>query len=156
MAAMGFWRDISPWRAAKDFTSVWKGENPYRWRVLAVSVALTAGFMILLIPKSERIPPRPPVVTYITSFAPDRSDEEIVASNLANQKRQDELRALLAQREELRRKLYRDLGEATGLDVDEMEREIARDKADEEARREEEMRAFRERRSQVDGDTVGE
>ncbi len=79
------------------------------------------------------IPPASPDVTYITSYAPDRTDTEIVASNIANQKRKDALAARIAEREELRKELYRSLGRATGLDVDQMEAEIQAERALEEA-----------------------
>lgn len=126
---MGFWKDISPRRAMMDFLSVWMRENPHRWRVLAVSIALTAGLMILAIPKSERIEPRHPDITYITTFADGRSEAEIIASNIENQKRKDKLAELQRQRDELRRDLYRQLGQATGIDTDAMEAEIAREQA---------------------------
>ena len=131
---MGFLRDISPKRAASDFATVWKGENPHRWRILAISLALTAGFMILLIPKSERAAPQPPKISHwISTFAPDRTDEEIIASNIENQKRKEERAAELARIEERRKELYRQLGQATGIDTDEMERRIAEEEAADEA-----------------------
>ena len=80
-----------------------------------------------------RIPTRPPEVTYISTFAPGRSEAEIEASNAANQKQQDALRADQAAREEKAKDAYRALGRATGLDVDAMEREIKRDEAREQA-----------------------
>jgi hypothetical protein len=76
-----------------------------------------------------RAPPAPPEVTYISTFEGSRSDAEIEASNRANQAFQDRLRAEQAQREEEAREAYRTLGRATGLDVDAMERELAREKA---------------------------
>lgn len=80
---------------------------------------------------SERnyIAPRSPEVTYITSFAPDRTDEEIMASNALNQQRQDNLEARMREREELRRSMYRELGRATGIDVDEIEAEAEAERA---------------------------
>src|SRR5690606_5818539 len=91
------------------------------------------GLMMMLIPKSERVAPPRPEVTYITSWRADRTDEEIVASNLENQRRKEERAALEEERAELRKEMYRDLGRATGIDVDEMEREIAREEAAAEA-----------------------
>ena len=132
---MSFWRRINPKDAVEDFASEWRRPNPYRWRVLGVSVAATFAIMMVFIPDSERVEPRRPEVTYITSFAPDRTEEEIVASNLENQQRQDELAALRARREERRKELYRTLGRATFIDVEAMEAEIAREEAAEAARR---------------------
>ena len=82
-------------RAARSRTSSTSGgrPNPYRWRVLGVSVAATFALMVVMIPESERIEPRPPEVTWITTFQPDRTDAEIIASNIENQKRKDKLAA---------------------------------------------------------------
>jgi len=130
---MSFWRNISPRRAVEDFATEWRQPTPYRWRVLGVAVALTFALMILFIPKSERIEPRRPEVTYITSWRDGRSDAEIVASNLENQKRKDQAAAIEQQRVEIRKDMYRALGKATGLDTDAMEAEIAADEAAEQA-----------------------
>jgi len=130
---MSFWRRISPRRAVADFAHEWQQPNPYRWRVMGVSVAATFAILMVFLPKNERVPPRPPEITWITTYAPGRTDAEITASNLLNQRRKDELAARLAAREERRKELYRALGRATGVDVDAMEAEIAREKAAEEA-----------------------
>ncbi|MCB5426618.1 hypothetical protein H0274_15255 [Altererythrobacter sp. CC-YST694] len=129
---MAFWHNVSPTGAVKDFAHLWRN-NPHRWPVLAVSIAGSVGLMAIIIPKSERIIPRQPEVTYITTYAAGRSDAEILASNLANQKKQDVLRAQEAEREEYRKNLYRQLGRMTGVDVDKMEREIKQEQAAEEA-----------------------
>jgi hypothetical protein len=99
--------------------------------VLALAAVMTTGLLYHLTKERVRIPPRPPEVTYITTFADNRSDAEIAASNRENQKLQDRLRAEQAQREEKAKDAYRALGRATGIDVDAMEREIARDNAQE-------------------------
>lgn len=130
---MSFWRLISPRRAVEDFAHEWRQPNPYRWRVLGVSVAATFALMMLLLPESERIQPRPPEVTWITTFAEGRTDDEIVASNLENQQRKDRLAAEAAERAERRREAYKALGRATGVDVDSMEAEIERERAAEQA-----------------------
>lgn len=126
---MSFWRRISPRHAVQDFAQEWRQPAPHRWKVLGVSVAATFFIFMMFVPESQRVEPRPPDVTWITTFAPDRTQEEIIASNLANQQRQDELAARLARREEIRKNLYRELGRATFVDVDAMEREIAAEEA---------------------------
>lgn len=131
---MSFWRRISPRRAVADFANEWRQPNPYRWPILGVSIAATFFILMVFLPEDQRIEPRAPEITWITTYAPGRSDAEIAASNLANQRRQDELEARRAAREELRKSLYRELGRATGLDVDAMEAEIAREEAEEAAR----------------------
>lgn len=130
---MNFWRQISPRRAVEDFAHEWRQPNPYRWRVLGVSVAATFALMMLLLPESARIEPQPPEVTWITTFAEGRTDAEIVASNIENQERKDRLAAEAAEREERRRQAYKALGRATGVDVDSMEAEIESERAAEQA-----------------------
>jgi len=129
---MNFWRNVSPSGAVSDFASVWR-DNPHRWRVLAVSIAATTGLMLLFIPPSQLADPPKPRITYISTFDPTRTEAEIIASNRENQKRKEEREAQLAAAEERRKDLYRALGRATGLDVDAMEAEIAREEAAEEA-----------------------
>lgn len=97
--------------------------------VLAVAALMTCGLVYQFTRERVRIPPRPPEVTYISTFEPGRSDADIAASNLANQKMQDRLRADQKVREEKAKDAYRALGRATGIDVDAMEREIAREEA---------------------------
>jgi hypothetical protein len=126
---MGFWRQISPRRAVADFAQEWRQPNPYRWRILGVSVAATFALMVVLIPDSERIDPRPPEVTWITTFRPDRTDAEIVASNIENQKRKDRLAAQAAARAEQRKRNAKALGRAMGFDVKQLEEQYGDDPA---------------------------
>lgn len=122
---MSYWRRISPRGAIADFIELWRSPQPYRWQILGLSVALTFTMMILLIPKSERIPPAKPEVTFITTWEEGRTDEEIIASNLAHQKRKEEAAALAAERQARRREAFRALGKASGFDVDELERQFS-------------------------------
>ena len=124
---MSYWRKISPRGAVGDFVHEWRRPNPYRWRVLGVSVAATFALMVVMIPDSERITPRPPEVTWITTFKPDRTDAEIVASNLENQKRKDKARAEAEARAERRKQNARALARASGFDPDELERQYGED-----------------------------
>jgi hypothetical protein len=133
---MRYWSKFSPRMATDawgDWLSYWRQPTPYRWQILTLSVALTFTIMVLFVPESERAEPRRPDITYITTFEPGRTDEEIRASNIANQQRQDEVDAQRAALEERKRELYRQLGRATGVDVDAMEEQIERDRAAEEA-----------------------
>lgn len=100
-----------------------------RMSVLAIAALMTFGMLYSITRERVRIPTRPPEVTYISTFAQGRSEAEIVASNIANQKQQNALRAEQSAREEKAKDAYRALGRATGLDVDAMEREIKRDEA---------------------------
>jgi hypothetical protein len=102
-----------------------------RVSVLAIAVMMTGGLLYQFTRERVRIPPPMPEVTYISTFEPGRTDAQIAASNLANQKNQDRLNAERAKREEEAKDAYRALGRATGLDVDAMERDIARETAQE-------------------------
>lgn len=135
---MKFFRSINPVGAVSEFASIWQ-DNPYRWRVLIISAALTIGFFMVLLPKSQRIPPRPPEVIYISTFAEGRSEAEILASNLSHQKKKEALEALLTQREELRKDLYRKLGKATFLDTDKLEKQMEPDELKDKAKRDAEL-----------------
>ena len=103
--------------------------NPYRWRVLGVSVAATFTLMVVMIPDSERIEPRAPKITWITTFEPGRSDAEIVASNVENQKHKDKLKAEADARAERKREAARALARASGFDPDELARQFGDDPA---------------------------
>jgi len=126
---MRFWRQVSPRGAVDDFFHEWRRPNPYRWRVLGVSVAATFALMVVMIPDSERVPPRPPKVTWITTLEPGRTDAEIVESNLENQKRKDERAVAAAARAEQRKKNAKALGRAMGFDVEELEEQYGEDSA---------------------------
>ena len=134
---MRFLKRLNPVTGAKDFWHEFSRPNPHRWPVLGASALITGTLFYAFASERTYIPPASPEVTYITSFAPDRSDEEILASNIANQERQDALAARLQEREELRRSIYRELGRATGIDVDTIEAEAQAERAAEQAEAEE-------------------
>jgi len=100
--------------------------------VLLIAAGLTGTILYQFSKERWRIPPAPPEVEYITTFEPGRTDGDIAVSNRANQIEQDRLRAEQKQREEAAKETYRALGRASGIDVDAMEREIARDRTQEE------------------------
>ena len=129
---MSYWRRLNPRGGLDDFLDYWRQPTPYRWQILGVSVALTFTLMVLFVPENQRAEPRRPEVTYISTFEAGRTDEQIRASNLVIQRRQDELRARRAALEE--RKMDRQLGRATGVDVDAMEERIAREERELEVR----------------------
>src|SRR5690606_26535310 len=127
------WWKVSPVGALGDLLAYWRQPTPYRWQILGASVAMSFTLMVLFVPESQRAEPRRPDVTYISTFAPDRTDAEIAASNLENQRRQDRLRAEAEARAERKKAAYRALARASGFDVEAMEQQIARDRAAEEA-----------------------
>lgn len=123
---------FNPSNGIKDFWEEFRKPNPYRWPILAVSTLPMLGIIVWANGETVIAPPAPPQVSFITTFAEGRTDEEIRASNIENQRIQDARRAEQAERDEQVRDLYRELGRATGLDVDAMEAKIKADRAREE------------------------
>lgn len=126
---------FNPGPGIADFWNEFRKPNPYRWPILAASAIPVLLMYLWVQSETYIIPPERPKVTYITSFAPDRSDVEIADSNRVNQQRKDELRKAQEAIAEQKKDMYRELGRATGLDVDAMEAKIAADRAREEARK---------------------
>lgn len=120
-----YWRNVSPTGAVGDLVHEWRRPNPYRWRILAVSVLATLGLGLILIPPSVRAPPPKPEITYISTLAADRSDAQILAEDRENQQVQDALRAQDAERTARRKQFFRTLGRASGFDVDKLEKQFS-------------------------------
>ena len=116
-------KDVSPVGSIGDFVEHWKQPTPYRWQILGIAVALTFTLITLLVPKTERAPPAKPTIIWINSWPEGRSEQEILASNVANQKRKDADAAIEKRREEFRKEFYRKLARASGMDPDELARE---------------------------------
>lgn len=115
-----------------DFWNEIRKPHPYRWPILFVSCLPFSALMYYLASETQYKAPERPEITYITSFDPDRTDEEIMASNIENQEikeLREEQEEALAQR---KRDLYKALGAAAGMDVEEIDRrgEEARAKAE--------------------------
>jgi hypothetical protein len=117
-------KNLSPMDGIGDFIQQWRQPTPYRWQILGLSEALTFAMMVLLIPETQRAPPAEPDVIWINSWPEGRSDKEIMASNIANQKRKDAEAELQRQRDEVRKEFFRKLARASGMDPDELEREF--------------------------------
>lgn len=127
-----YWRRINPAGALSDFREVYNQAGRYRWRFAALAAAVTFGLFAVMWQEEMRGPPRRPTVTLITSWRADRSDAEIIASNLAHQKWKDKVLAEQAKRDEEVRKIYKALGRASGMDVDAIERKAMAERAAEE------------------------
>ena len=142
---MRFTSRFDPRAGAADLWEYLREPRPYRWPILAVSIAIPLAGVAMLTQESHFRPPDAPKVSFISTFAEGRSDEEIRQSNLENQKRKDAREAELAELRQQKVDAYKTLGRATGLDVDEMARqaaiENAREAAEAEARRRELYRA---------------
>ena len=134
--------------AKAGFADLWdyiREPRPYRWTFLTISILIPLAAIAMLAQESHFRPPDAPKVTFISTFAEGRSDEEIRRTNIENQKRKEAREAELAELREQKVEAYKTLGRATGLDVEEMEREAqienAREDAAAEARRRELYRA---------------
>ena len=134
----GMWRDVSPTGMIADFMTVWNQAGRNRWRIAAVSAACTFALFSFWA-QEEYVGPKPmPKVDYITTFESGRSDREILESNIANQKLQDQLAAEQAERDEKVREMYKSLGRISGMDVEKAERKYQAERA---AKLEEERKA---------------
>ena len=135
-----------------DFWNEWKKPTPYRWPILALSLAISGTMFYWLTKEEYYYPPEVPQVTYITTFAEGRTEEEIRQSNIENQRIQDERQAERERIEQRRRDLYKSLGAATGLDVEAMEAEAEAERAaEEQAERERLEELFGDGEEQTDG-----
>lgn len=130
---MSYWKHVNPVGAIADFRIVFQQAGKNRWRIAVLSAAATFGMFSVMVQEEHRIEPRKPRIVYINSWEADRSDEEIIASNIANQRYQDALRAEQAKRDEQTREFYRTLGRMSGMDVEAIEREAQAERAAKEA-----------------------
>ncbi|MEL7217069.1 MAG: hypothetical protein AAGK01_01405, partial [Pseudomonadota bacterium] len=93
-----------------DFWKEFRKPNPYRWPILFASAMPFGLIMYWLAGETVYKDPERPSITYITTFDPNRTDDEIAASNAENQ----EIKELRAAREEelaeRKRELYKALG----------------------------------------------
>lgn len=140
VVAMSRIQRFNPGPGVADLWEYFRRPQPYRWPILAASTLPIILIMVWATSEEVLVPPERPNVTYISTLAPDRSDDEILASNLANQEKQDEIRAQIEELEERKRDMYRALGAASGMDVEAMDRQAEAERAREEA----EAAAFRE------------
>jgi hypothetical protein len=124
LGKQSFWRNVTPGAAVRDFALLWR-ENPYRWRVLAASIALTTLLIYGMLPESQRAEPEKAKIIYISTFEPGRTDAEIIASNFENQKVKEKEAAIAAKQAEEVKEFYRALGRASGFDVDALERQYS-------------------------------
>ena len=131
----GMWRDVSPGGALGDFITVFRQAGRNRWRNVLLAALPPLGIFVVFANEEMRGLPPPPKVTYITSWRADRSEAEIVKSNIENQKYQNWLRAEQAKREAEVRELYKTIGRYSGMDVDAIAKQAEADRAAEEARK---------------------
>ncbi len=145
----GYWNDVRPTGMIADFIAVWRQAGRNRWRIAVASAACTIAVFMLMFEQGGSAPHPPPKVTYITSWRADRTDEEIVASNVRNQKIKEQLEAEQTKRDEEVRDIYKTLGRMSGMDVDKIVAEADAQKAAEEKAR---LEAYAARRAKTAGE----
>ncbi|AWW73705.1 hypothetical protein CD351_04595 [Erythrobacter sp. KY5] len=118
-----------------DFWHEFRKPNPYRLPILLMSSLPIAALMYYLIQDRNYVTPERPQITYISTLAEGRSDEEIIASNLENQEIKNLREAQEEALEARKRDIYKALGAAAGMDVDEIDRRGRAARAAEEAER---------------------
>lgn len=116
-----------------DFWNEFRKPNPYRWPILIASTAPFALILVWLSGEKHYGTTEKPQITYVTTYDPDRTDAEIMASNIENQEVKDLREAQDAELAQRKRDLYKALGAAAGMDVDEIERRADENRAAEEA-----------------------
>ncbi len=126
---MSYWRNINPTGAIADFRTVFQQAGSNRWRFAFLAGLTTFGIFSVMNQESWKKPRPKAEITYITSWHADRSDAEIIASNIANQKRKEARAAEQAAREEAVRNIYKKIGRASGMDVDGIEKQAQSDRA---------------------------
>lgn len=126
---------FNPTSGVLDFWTEFRKPNPLRVPILLVSMAPFALIFYWLSGETMYGEPEKPTITYITTLQEGRSDEEIIASNLENQEVKDLREQAEADLAERKREIYKALGAAAGMDVDEIERRADANRAAEEAAR---------------------
>lgn len=149
----GMWADVRPTGMIADFRQVWREAGHNRWRFALVAGACTFGVFYVMMGQEASAPHHPPKVTYITTFPAHRTDAEIEAENIANQKRKEALALDQARRNEDVRKLYKELGRWSGMDVDKIAREADAQNA---AEKKAELEAIRKRREEANAKLAAE
>ncbi|MET1754457.1 hypothetical protein ABVV53_03100 [Novosphingobium sp. RD2P27] len=143
----GMWRDVNPTGMIADFREVWRQAGQNRWRIAALSGACTFGVFYVMSQQEASAPHLPPKVTYITVLPEHRTDAEIMASNIENQKRKEAFALEQARRDEEVRNLYKTLGRWGGMDVEKIAREADAEAA---AEKQAQLEAIRNRRAEAD------
>ena len=118
-----YWRKVNPVGAIADFREVYRQAGHNRWRFALAAAATTFAIFAVIWQEEMRGPPARPTVTLIKSWPADRSDAEIIRTNIENQERKERLAAEQAKRDEEVRKIYKELGRASGMDVDAIEKQ---------------------------------
>lgn len=126
-------RRINPLAALGDLGKELARPHPHRFKIMAVALAITIGLFSVMWQEGGAGLPRPPEITYVQSFDPNRSEADIVAGNIAATKASRAAEAEEAASQERIRQMYKTLGRVSGMDVDKIEAEAKAERAAEEA-----------------------
>jgi hypothetical protein len=139
---------FNPVSGLGDFWNEIRRPQQHRWLFLALSILPVALGLYWAKDTTVYVEPERPKVTYITTLDAGRSDAEIAAENRANQEIKDLRAAAEAKVAAEKRELYKALGAAAGMDVEEIARKADAERAAAEAaeakRREEIARRVRQ------------
>jgi hypothetical protein len=124
---------FNPAPGLADFWQQIRRPQPYRWPILLLSVMPVAGILYWAMGTTVYKDPERPRITYITTLDPARTEAEILAENRANQEMKDLRAAELARIAARKKEMYKALGAAAGMDVEEIERKAAAERAAEDA-----------------------
>lgn len=113
---------FNPAPGIADFWNEFRKPNPWRIPILLASMAPFGLILWWLVGETLYKDPERPSITYITTFDPARTDAQIAASNEANQEVKDLREENYEALAERKRELYKALGAAAGMDVDEIDR----------------------------------
>ena len=130
---MRFMSRYNPAGGIADFWEYIRRPIPYRWPILGLSCLVTSTLFFWFVTEHTFVPPEPPKVTYISTFAEGRSDAEIRRTNLENQKRKEERQAERNEVTQKKRDIYKALGEVSGMDVASIEKQVEAERAREAA-----------------------
>ncbi|MCU0946913.1 MAG: hypothetical protein MUF47_01485 [Porphyrobacter sp.] len=124
---------FNPASGLADFWNEFRKPNPYRWPILAASLVPAVLIFGWALSQTHYRDPERPKVTYITTFAEDRTIDEIIASNMENQQLKELRAAQEAEIAQTKREMYKALGAAAGMDVAAIEAKAEARRAAEEA-----------------------
>lgn len=114
---------FNPTSGVLDFWREFRKPNPYRWPILGASAIPAVLIFGWAFSQTHYREPERPKITYITSFAEDRTIDEIIASNIENQELKELRAAKEAEISRRKRDMYKALGAAAGMDVNKIEAE---------------------------------
>lgn len=129
-----YWQHVNPVAAISDIKEVVRQAGDNKWRIGLAAAATTLFLFWSLTHESWRVPQEKPKIIYINSWYKDRSEAQTKANIEKNQKLKDALKADQDKRDEAVKNIYRQIGKASGMDTDAIERKAQADAAAERAR----------------------